>query len=136
MSLTFTVSQKASCRGLSNLLPFRSVSSYTIVLVLSRSYSSHDFGAGSSFLQTTPFIPYTTSSQSRSFLRHYVILENMLVKFLRTFGRERPPTTPNIRTNCIIIIYALLQGRGIENHQDRSYGYRVMIYGRSMWSKY
>jgi hypothetical protein len=39
-----------------------------------------------------PFIPCTPSSQSRSLLRQYVILENMLVKFFRTFERERPPT--------------------------------------------
>jgi hypothetical protein len=44
--------------------------------------------------------------------------------------------TLNIRTNFIIITYASLRDRGIENHQDRSYGYRVIIYGRSVWSKY
>jgi hypothetical protein len=33
--------------------------------------------------------------------------------------------TSNIRTNYIIIIYALLRGRGIEKYQDRSYGYIV-----------
>jgi hypothetical protein len=92
MSLTFTLSQKASYRGLSSLFPFRSVSSSTTILVLSRSFSNHSFGAGSSFVQTVPFIPCTSSSQSRSFLRQYVILENMLVKFSRTFGRGRPLT--------------------------------------------
>jgi hypothetical protein len=54
MSLTFTVSQKASCRGLSSLFPFRSVSFSTTVLVLSRSFSIHSFGAGSSFFQIAP----------------------------------------------------------------------------------
>jgi hypothetical protein len=49
MPLTFTVSQKASCRGLSSLFPFRPVSSSTTVLVLSRCFSSHSFGVGSSF---------------------------------------------------------------------------------------
>jgi hypothetical protein len=49
MSLTFTISQKASCRGLRSLFPFRSVSSSTTVLVQSRSFSIHNFGAGSSF---------------------------------------------------------------------------------------
>jgi hypothetical protein len=44
MSLTFTVSQKVSCRGLSSFFPFRSVSSSTIVLVL-----SHSFGVDPSF---------------------------------------------------------------------------------------
>ena len=44
------------------------------------------------------FIPCTPSSQSRSFLRQYVTLENMLVNFLRTFGKGRPPT---ITVSCI-----------------------------------
>jgi hypothetical protein len=54
MSLTFTVDHKASCRGLRSLFSFMSVSSFTIVLVLSRSFFSHNFGASLSFLQTTP----------------------------------------------------------------------------------
>jgi hypothetical protein len=51
MSLTFTVGHRASCRGLSSLFPFRSVSSSTIVIVLSQSSFSHNFGASLSFLQ-------------------------------------------------------------------------------------
>jgi hypothetical protein len=54
MSLTFIVDHKASCRGLSTLFSFRSVSSFTIVLVLSRSFFSHSFRASLSFLQTAP----------------------------------------------------------------------------------
>jgi hypothetical protein len=54
MSLTFTVDHKASCRGLSSLFFFRSVSPFTIVIVLSRSSFIHSFGAGLSFLQTAP----------------------------------------------------------------------------------
>jgi hypothetical protein len=54
MSLTFTVDHKASCRGLSSLFSFRSVSSFTIVIVLSRSFFSHSFEASLSFLQTAP----------------------------------------------------------------------------------
>jgi hypothetical protein len=92
MSLTFTVDHNPSCRVLSSLFSFRSVSSFTIVIVLSRSFFSHSFGASSSFLQIAPFMPCTPSSQSRSFLRQYIILENILVMFLRTFGRGRPPT--------------------------------------------
>jgi hypothetical protein len=49
-SLTFTVDHKASCRGLSSLFSFRLVSSFTIVLVLSRSFFSHSFGASLSFV--------------------------------------------------------------------------------------
>jgi hypothetical protein len=52
MSLTFTVDHKASCRGLSSLFSFRSVSSFTIIIVLSRSSFSHSFGASLSFFQT------------------------------------------------------------------------------------
>jgi hypothetical protein len=54
MSLTFTVDHKASCRGLSSHFSFRSVPSFTTVIVLSRSSFSHSFGASLSFLHTTP----------------------------------------------------------------------------------
>src|SRR5688500_8301026 len=54
MSLTFTVDHKASCRKLSSVFSFMLVSSFTIILVLSRSSFSHNFGASLSFLQTTP----------------------------------------------------------------------------------
>jgi hypothetical protein len=54
MSLTFTVDHKASCRELSCLFSFRSVSSFTIIIVLSRSFFSHSFEASLSFLQITP----------------------------------------------------------------------------------
>jgi hypothetical protein len=54
MSLTFTVYHKASYRGLSSLFSFRSVSYFTIVIVLSRSFFSHSFEASLSFLQTAP----------------------------------------------------------------------------------
>jgi hypothetical protein len=54
MSLTFTVDHKANYQGLSSLFSFRSVSSLIIILVLSQSSFSHNFGAGLSFLQTAP----------------------------------------------------------------------------------
>jgi hypothetical protein len=54
MSPTFTIDHKASYRGLSSLFSFRSVSSFTIILVLSQSSFSHSFGASLSFLQTAP----------------------------------------------------------------------------------
>jgi hypothetical protein len=54
MSLTFIVDHKASCRGLSSLFSFRSVSSFAIILVLSQSSFSHSFEASLSFLQTAP----------------------------------------------------------------------------------
>jgi hypothetical protein len=62
MSLTFTIRQKASYQGLSSLFSFRSVSFSTTVLVLSRSFSSHNFGVGSSFFPIMLFIPCTPSS--------------------------------------------------------------------------
>jgi hypothetical protein len=36
--------------------------------------------------------------------------------------------TPNIRINCVIIIYASLRDRGFENYRNRSYGYKVVIF--------
>jgi hypothetical protein len=53
-SLTFTVSHKANYQGLSSLFSFRSVQSFTIVIMLSRRSSSHSFDARSSFLQIAP----------------------------------------------------------------------------------
>jgi hypothetical protein len=115
MSLTFTVSQKVSYRGLSSLFPFRSVSFSTTVLVLSRSFSIHCFGAGSSFFQIAPFIPCTPSSQSWSFLWQYTILKNMLVVFLRTFGRGRPPI------GCILLTLIFPHGMGQLHHLGLSF---------------
>ena len=54
ISLAFSINHKASYRGLSSLFYFRSVPSFTIVIVLSRSFFDHSFGASLSFLQTTP----------------------------------------------------------------------------------
>jgi hypothetical protein len=54
MSLTFTVSHKVNYQGLSSLFSLRSVSSFTIVIMLSRRSFSHSFGARSSFLQIAP----------------------------------------------------------------------------------
>jgi hypothetical protein len=48
MSLTFTPNNKASYQGLSSLFSFRSVPSSTFVVVLSRSFFNHSFGARSS----------------------------------------------------------------------------------------
>jgi hypothetical protein len=97
MSLIFTVDHKASCQGLSSLFPFKSVSPFTIVNMLSRSSFSHSFGASLSFVQTAPsyhahlHTTHTFISKPKPPVIVYVILKNMLVKFLRTFGR-RPPT--------------------------------------------
>jgi hypothetical protein len=50
-SLIFTVSHKANYQGLSSLFSFRSVPSFTIIIMPSRRSFSHSFGARSSFLQ-------------------------------------------------------------------------------------
>jgi hypothetical protein len=50
ISLTFTGNHKASYQGLSSLFPFRSVSSSTFIIILSRRSFSHNFGARSPFL--------------------------------------------------------------------------------------
>jgi hypothetical protein len=54
ISLTFTRNHKASYQGLSSLFCFRSVSSSTFIIILSRRSFSHSFGARSPFLQTAP----------------------------------------------------------------------------------
>jgi hypothetical protein len=59
MSLTFAASHKASYQGISSLFPFRSVSSSTFVIILSRSSFSHSFGVRSScFRVVSPYHTY------------------------------------------------------------------------------
>jgi hypothetical protein len=92
ISLTFTVDHKASYRGLSSLFSFRSVSSFTIVNVLSRRFFGHNFGASLSFLQTAPSYHAHLHLKVKASCDSLCYTENMLVKFLRTFRRRRPPT--------------------------------------------
>jgi hypothetical protein len=54
MSLTFTVDHKANYQGLGGIFSFKSVPSFTIVILQSRRSFSHSFGARSPFLQTAP----------------------------------------------------------------------------------
>jgi hypothetical protein len=54
ISLTFTTNHKASYRGLNSLFPFKSVSSSTFIIILSRSSFDHSFSVLSSFLQIVP----------------------------------------------------------------------------------
>jgi hypothetical protein len=65
MSLTFTTNHKASYRGLSDIFSFRSVPSFTIVLMLSRSFFSHSFGASSSFPPDCLYNVHTLISKSK-----------------------------------------------------------------------
>jgi hypothetical protein len=71
MSLTFTVNHKASCQGLSSLFSFRSVPSFTIVIMLSRRSFSHSFGARSPFLQIAP--SYHTHLHLKAEVSHPVL---------------------------------------------------------------
>jgi hypothetical protein len=98
MSLTFTVDHKSSCQGLSSLFSFRSVSSFTIILVLSRSSFSHSFGDSLSLLQTAPSYHAHLHLKAEASYNSLCYTENMLVNFLRTFGRGRPPT---VAPRCI-----------------------------------
>jgi hypothetical protein len=54
MSLTFTVGHKENYQGLDGLFSFKSVPSFTIVIMQSRRSFSHSFGAHPPFLQTAP----------------------------------------------------------------------------------
>jgi hypothetical protein len=51
LSLTFTINHKVSYQGLNSLFPFKSVSSSTFIIILSRSSFSHSFGVRSSCLR-------------------------------------------------------------------------------------
>jgi hypothetical protein len=92
-SLTFTVSHKANYQGLSSLFSFRSVPSFTIIIMLSRRSFSHSFGARSSFLQIASSYHTYLHFKAKASCNSLCYTENMLVKFLRTFGRGRPPTS-------------------------------------------
>jgi hypothetical protein len=54
MSLTFTVDHEANYQVLGSIFFFKSVPSFTIVIMLIRRSFSHSFGARSPFLQTAP----------------------------------------------------------------------------------
>jgi hypothetical protein len=85
MSLTFTANHKASYQGLSSLLSFRSVPSSTFVITLSRSVCSYCLQV------VSPYHAYLHLKEKPP-VAVYVTLKNILVMFLKTFGRGRPPT--------------------------------------------
>jgi hypothetical protein len=100
MPFMFTIDIGTIYRGLNNLFLFKSVP----FLLLSRSSLARSFGAGSTFVLTMLFILWTASSRVRRFLYIYYTWETMLIMFLRTFGRRRPPTLGFCRfqkNNCI-----------------------------------
>jgi hypothetical protein len=53
---------------------------------------ARSFGTGSTFIPTMLFILCTALFQVRKFLYIYHTWEALLITFLRTFGRRRPPT--------------------------------------------
>jgi hypothetical protein len=92
MSLTFTLNHKANYQGLSSHFPFRSVLSSTFIIILSQSSFSHNLGVRSFCLRVaSPYHAYL-HPKLKPPVTVYVTLKNILVTFLRTFGRGRPPT--------------------------------------------
>jgi hypothetical protein len=91
-SLTFTVNHKASYQGLSSLFPFRSVSSSTFVIILSRSSFSHSLGVRSFCLRVvSPYHAYLHPKAEAS-CNSLCYTEKHISHVLRTFERGRPPT--------------------------------------------
>jgi hypothetical protein len=88
MPFMFTIDIRTIYRGLKSLFLFKSVP----FLLLSRSSLAHSFGTGSTFVPTMLFILWTTSFRFQRFLYIYYTWETVLIMFLRTFGRRRPPT--------------------------------------------
>jgi hypothetical protein len=88
MPFMFTINIKTTYQGLNSLFLFKSIP----FLLLSRSFPAHSFGTGSTFVPTMLFILWTASSRVRRFLYIYYTWETLLIMFLRTFGRRRPPT--------------------------------------------
>jgi hypothetical protein len=62
-----------------------------LFLLLSRSFLAHSFGAGSTFVQSLLSVLCTISSRVQRFLYIYYTWETLLIMFLRTFKRRRPP---------------------------------------------
>jgi hypothetical protein len=99
MSLTFTLNRKANYQGLNSLFSFRSVSSSTFVIILSRSSFNHSFSV-------CPFCLWVVSSYHTCFhqkenlrpkteasCNSLCYTKNLwLVTFFRTFGKGRLPT--------------------------------------------
>jgi hypothetical protein len=101
MSLTFTLNYNASYQGRSSLFPLRSVSSFMLDIIPSRSSFSHSFGVHPCHLRvvssyyTRPYHERTFIPKPKPPITVYIILKTWLVTFFRTFRRGRPPTTTN-----------------------------------------
>jgi hypothetical protein len=91
MSLTFTANNKASCQGSSSLFSFRSVPSSTFVVVLSRSFFSHSFGARSSCSRVVSSYHACFHPQAEASCISLCHTEKNISHVFRTFGRGRLP---------------------------------------------
>jgi hypothetical protein len=109
MSLTFTLNHKANYQGLSSLFPFRSVSSSTFVIILSRSSFNHSFSVCLFCLQVVS--SYHTCFHQKENLhpkakascKSLCYTGNIwLVTFLRTFRKGRPPTVAPCSINLFL----------------------------------
>jgi hypothetical protein len=109
MSLTFIANHKASYQGLSSLFPFRSVSSSTFIITLNRSSFSHSFGVRSSYLRVvSPYHAYL-HLKAKASCNSLCYTKNILVTFLRTFGRGRPPTVPLPEVDELVVFKGFMK---------------------------
>jgi hypothetical protein len=90
MSLTFTVNHKASYQGLSSLFSFKSVPSFTFVIILSRSSFSHSFGVHSSYLQVVSSYHAYLRLKTEAYFNSLCYTEKHVSHVFRTFGSGRP----------------------------------------------
>jgi hypothetical protein len=88
MPFIFTIDLITICRGLDSLFSL----SRFLFLLLSRSFLACSFDVGSTFVSILLSILCTASSRVRRFLYIYYAWETLLIMFLRTFRRRRPPT--------------------------------------------
>jgi hypothetical protein len=103
MYLTFTVNHKASYQGLSSLFSFKSVPSFTFVIILSQSSFSHSFSVYSSCLQVvSSYHTYLHLKAEASYNSLYYI-EKHVSHVFRTFARGRPPTVAPRSIICFYI---------------------------------
>jgi hypothetical protein len=93
MSLTFTINHKESFRGPSSLFLLKSVSPFTIVNMLSRSFFSHIFGASLSFIQTTTSYHAHLHLKAKASCNSLCYTENMLVRFFEDLQKRKAPNT-------------------------------------------
>jgi hypothetical protein len=89
MPFMFTIDLITIYQGLDILFLLKSV---PFSAAEPKSSLARSFGAGSTFVPTLLSILYTASSRVQRFLYIYYAWETLLIMFLRTFGRRRPPT--------------------------------------------